>query len=256
MRIASWNVNSLRARMLHLQTWVESAAPDVVALQETKVQDHDFPAAELHALGYQCAFSGQKSYNGVAVMARAAPAVFASGIPKLDDYQARVLGVTVGDLRIVNLYVPNGSEVGSEKYEYKLRWLDALIEWLEALLEDNQPLLVVGDFNIAPTDDDVHDADAWRGRILCSEPERERLGKLHAVGLQDCFRDFNSADDEFSWWDYRAGSFRRNQGLRIDLILANAAGRERLSGCWIDREPRSWDKPSDHAPVIAEMDVS
>lgn len=256
MRIASWNLNSLRSRMTHLQTWAETADVDVIAVQETKVQDHDFPAAEIAALGYHCVFKGQKSYNGVALFAKEEPNLFASAIPGLDDHQARVLAADVGDMSVVNLYVPNGSEVGSEKYEYKLRWLDALISWLEQLLSERRNLVVVGDFNIAPEDRDVHDADAWRGRILCSDPERERLNALMTLGFVDCFRAENSATDEFSWWDYRGGNFRRNLGLRIDLVLAARDLAPALRQCWIDREPRSWDKPSDHAPVIADFAVN
>ena len=159
-------------------------------------------------------------------------------------------------MSVVNLYVPNGSEVGSEKYEYKLRWLDALISWLEQLLSERRNLVVVGDFNIAPEDRDVHDADAWRGRILCSDPERERLNALMTLGFVDCFRAENSGTDEFSWWDYRGGNFRRNLGLRIDLVLAARDLAPALRQCWIDRAPRSWDKPSDHAPVVADFAVS
>lgn len=251
--VASWNVNSIRARLAHLLEWLALCAPDVLGVQETKVQDHEFPLAELAALGYHCVYSGQKSYNGVAVLARRPVTPFATAIPGFADDQKRVLAVECGDLVLVNLYVPNGFAVGSDKYAYKLAWLDALADWLATLLQRHANLVVVGDFNIAPEDRDVHDPEAWRGKILCSDAERARLARLTALGLVDVFRHFEQPPASFSWWDYRAAGFRRNLGLRIDLILASANLCARSETCTIDVTPRRWDKPSDHAPVIARF---
>ena len=249
--IATWNVNSIRARLAHLSTWLGEAAPDVVAIQETKVQDADFPKDELAALGYHVLFSGQKSYNGVALLSKRPATLVATDIPGFDDPQRRVLAARVDDCLVVDLYVPNGSEVGSEKYTYKLAWLDALTAWVATLMASEPRIVLLGDFNIAPDDRDVHDPEAWRGKILCSEAERERLRALTALGLVDVFRSFEQAPQSFSWWDYRGGGFRRNEGLRIDLILASAALGTDCAGCAIDLAPRRWEKPSDHAPVIA-----
>ena len=251
--IATWNVNSIRARIAHLTTWLGEAAPDVVGIQETKVQDPDFPMAELEALGYHTLYSGQKSYNGVALLSKEPATLIATELPGFEDPQRRVLAAKVAGITLLNLYVPNGSEVGSEKYAYKLAWLDALADWVTTLAASGEPLMLVGDFNIAPDDRDVHDPDAWRGKILCSEPERERLQRLLSVGLTDVFRQFEQAPASFSWWDYRGGGFRRNEGLRIDLILANAALTQRCASCAIDLTPRRWEKPSDHAPVVAHL---
>lgn len=251
--IATWNVNSIRARFEHLGQWLNQVRPDVVALQETKVQDHDFPAAAIKALGYHTVFVGQKSYNGVAVLARDAPEVLATALPGFLDPQQRVLAVALPDLVLVNLYVPNGWSVGSDKYAYKLAWLDALAEWLAELNRQHARLTVVGDFNIAPDDRDVHDPEAWRGKIPCSDAERLRLRRLFDLGFRDVFRQFEQPAGIFSWWDYRAGGFRRNEGLRIDLILANAALAAGVETCSIDLTPRRWSKPSDHAPVLARL---
>jgi len=251
--VASWNVNSIRARLGHLTQWLGEAAPDLVGLQETKVQDHEFPAAELAALGYHCAIAGQKTYNGVAVLSRTPVEVIATAIPGFADDQKRVLAVRREGLVFVDLYVPNGASVGSDKYAYKLAWLDALGDWLGALVATHEEVLVVGDFNIAPEDRDVHDPEAWRDQVLCSEPERARLARLLGLGLVDVFRRFEQPPASFSWWDYRAGGFRRNLGLRIDLILASAALAARVETCTIDLVPRRWDKPSDHAPVLARI---
>ena len=251
--IATWNVNSIRARIEHLTTWLKDAAPDVVGIQETKVQDPDFPVAELAALGYQTLFSGQKSYNGVAVLSKAPATLIATELPGFADPQRRVLAAKIGDITLLNLYVPNGSAVGSEKYSYKLAWLDALGDWVASLTASGEPLMLVGDFNIAPDDRDVHDPAAWRDKILCSDDERQRLQRLVSLGLQDVFRQFEQAPQTYSWWDYRAGGFRRNEGLRIDLILANAALAERCEACAVDITPRRWEKPSDHAPVVARL---
>jgi exodeoxyribonuclease-3 len=255
MQIATWNVNSLRVRLPQLLEWLAANQPDIVALQETKVLDEAFPAAEIAAAGYQVVCNGQKTYNGVAILARNPLSESVLEIPSFDDQQRRVLAVCCGRVRVVNLYVPNGQSVGSDKYEYKLRWLKALRVWLRAELAQYPRLLVLGDFNIAPEDRDVHDPAAWSGSVLVSEPERAALGELLQIGLSDVFRQFDQPPQTFSWWDYRAGSFRRNNGLRIDLILASSLLAPRCNGCRIDKLARSGERASDHAPVIASFDI-
>lgn len=253
MKIATWNVNSLRVRLPHLLQWLAANQPDIVALQETKVVDEQFPQAELSAVGYHAVFAGQKTYNGVAILSKSPATEVISDIPTLDDPQRRILAATIQGIRVVNLYVVNGSEVGSEKYAYKLDWLTKVTAWLQIQAATYPQLVVLGDFNIAPTDADVHNPKTWQGKILCSEPERDALSRIQALGVADCFRLFEQTDKSFSWWDYRGGGFRRNQGLRIDLILASAALAERCERCVIDKEPRTWEQPSDHTPVIAEF---
>lgn len=255
LKIASWNVNSLNVRLPHVLAWTDVARPDVLALQETKLPDDRFPAGELAAAGYHSAFSGQKTYNGVAILSRQEPTDTRSDIPGLEDPQRRILAATVGDVRIVNLYVVNGSEVGSEKFEYKLHWLDRVTRWLAAEAEQHERLVVLGDFNIAPDDRDVHDPDAWREKILCSTPEREALGRILELGLQDTFRLFEQEDRIFSWWDYRMNAFRRKMGLRIDLVLASEAMSKRCVASYVDIEPRRQERPSDHAPAVAEFEL-
>jgi exodeoxyribonuclease III len=255
MQIATWNVNSLRVRLEQLLAWLQANDPQVVALQETKVTDELFPGAAFEAAGYQTVFNGERSYNGVAILARSPLSETALEIPRFDDSQRRVLAASCGPLRIVNLYVPNGQEVGSPKYEYKLNWLRALREWLREELERYPRLVVLGDFNIAPEDRDVHDPTAWIGSVHVSEPERAALRGLMQLGLSDVFRRFEQPPQSFSWWDYRAGSFRRNHGLRIDLLLASAKLAERCTACRIDRGPRSLQRASDHAPVLASFDI-
>jgi exodeoxyribonuclease III len=255
MQIATWNVNSLRVRLAQLLEWLAANSPEIVALQETKVTDGDFPVAQLEAAGYRALFNGQKSYNGVAILARAPLREPALAIPDFEDPQRRVLAASCDELRIVNLYVPNGQEVASEKYEYKLRWLRALQAWLRAELLRYPRLVVLGDFNVAPEDRDVHDPVAWIGSVLVSEPEREALRGLMQLGLDDVFRRFEQPPQSYSWWDYRAGSFRRNNGLRIDLVLASTALAERCTACTIDRGPRSLERASDHAPVLASFEI-
>ena len=255
MQIVTWNVNSLRVRLPQLLEWLAANQPDIVALQETKVPDAEFPAAPIAAAGYQVAFNGQKTYNGVAVLAREPLSESVLEIPSFDDQQRRVLAVSCGGLRVVNLYVPNGQSVGSEKYDYKLRWLAALRAWLSAELAQYPQLVVLGDFNIAPEDRDVHDPAAWSGSVLVSEPERTALAELMQIGLSDVFRRFDQPPQSFSWWDYRAGSFRRNNGLRIDLILASTPLAPRCTGSRIDRLARGGERASDHAPVIAAFDI-
>ena len=253
MKIASWNVNSLKVRMPHLGMWLDSAKPDVVGLQETKSEDLVFPRAALEALGYRVVFHGQKTYNGVALLAREEPQDVQRGLPGFDDPQARMIAATVGDIRVVNFYVVNGQAVGSEKFEYKLRWLDAARAYLAAELLRHPRLVVMGDFNITPEDRDVHDPEAWREQILCSTPERDALRTLFALGLHDSFRAFEEGAGHYSWWDYRQAAFRRNLGLRIDLVLVSEALRAHLTAAGIDREPRTLERPSDHAPVWIEL---
>ncbi len=257
MKVATWNVNSLRVRLEQVVEWTGSASPDIVGLQETKLPDEAFPEEALKEAGYHSVFSGQKTYNGVALLARSdtfsPPEDIVTDLPGLDDPQRRVMVATCGDVRVANLYVPNGKAVGSDKYEYKLGWLAALRDFLEAELEQHPKLVVMGDFNIAPDDRDVHDPVEWEGAILCSEPERNALGAITALGLTDAYRQFDQPEKSFSWWDYRAAGFRRNRGLRIDLVLVSEAMRETLTGCRIDVEPRTWERPSDHTPVVASF---
>jgi exodeoxyribonuclease-3 len=253
MLTATWNVNSLKVRLPHLLTWLDSVKPDVVGLQETKTVDEAFPVAELEAAGYHSAFAGQKTYNGVAILAREPITDVIIGIPGFEDGQKRVICATIGTLRFLNLYVPNGQSVESDKYLYKLDWLHALEGYCAGLIRGYPSFAVAGDFNIAPDDRDVHDPDSWRGQVLCSEPERDAFTRLTTLGLVDTYRLFNDGDGVYSWWDYRQGAFRRNRGLRIDHILASGQLAERCMGVSIDVEPRTWDRPSDHAPVVARF---
>jgi len=258
MRIATWNVNSLRVRLPQVLRWLADRQPDLLALQETKLEDKNFPVADFEAAGYQALYSGQKTYNGVAILSRLPdpPADLITALPDFEDHQRRVLAATYGDLRLVNLYVPNGSEPGSDKFAYKLDWLRALRRFLEHELQGWPRLVVVGDFNIAPEDRDVYDPVAWGGGVLASPPEREAFRQLLELGLHDAFRLFHDEAGRFSWWDYRAGAFRRNLGLRIDHILISDALRAVCTACDIDSEPRGWERPSDHAPVYADFDLS
>jgi exodeoxyribonuclease-3 len=245
-------------RLEHLRRWLGESVPDVVALQETKTEDAKFPADALAQLGYSSVFSGQKTYNGVAVLARQPVRDVVTGIPGLDDPQRRVLAATIGadgeePLRIVNLYVVNGQSVGSDKYAYKLDWLARLRDYLAAELQRHPRLIALGDFNIAPDDRDVHDPVLWQGQVLCSPPERAALASLTGLGLHDSFRLFADDPGHYSWWDYRQGAFRRNRGLRIDLILVSDALRARCRAAAIDLAPRSWERPSDHTPVTLEL---
>lgn len=255
MQIATWNVNSLRVRMPQLATWVGVSPVDVLALQEIKLQDEEFPLAEVEALGFKAAWSGQKTYNGVAMLARGEIVDVERGIPGYDDVQRRVLGATIAGVRVINVYVPNGQAVGSEKYAYKLQWFEALRTYVAAQLTRHPRLVILGDFNVAPEDRDVHDPAAWEGHVHVSPPEREALSKLAGLGLKDSFRLFDQPERSYSWWDYRAGAFRRNNGLRIDLILASESLAGACRSCHIEREPRSWERPSDHAPVVAHFDI-
>ena len=255
MKIATWNVNSMKVRLPHVLEWLSASDPDVLVLQEIKQLTEMFPGEALAEAGYRSLANGQKTYNGVAVVSKGEPRDPDLDLPGLDDPQRRVLATTIDNVRVINLYVPNGSEVGSEKYEYKLGWLRALRAYLAAQLEEFENLVVLGDFNIAPADEDVYDAEKWGDAILCSPAERAALEELLDLGLTDVFRKFDQPEKSFSWWDYRAAMFRRNAGLRIDLILTSAAMTSRCTSSYIDREPRTWERPSDHAPVIAEFEL-
>jgi exodeoxyribonuclease III len=253
MKLATWNVNSLKVRLGHLLDWLARNQPDVVCVQETKLEDAKFPRADLENAGYLCAYSGQKTYNGVAILARTPLEAVATGIPGFSDEQKRVLSATVAGARIVCAYVPNGQSLESDKYRYKLEWLAAFERWLGAELKAHPRLAVLGDYNIAPDDRDVHDPQLWQGQVLCSEPEREAFERLLGLGLKDSFRLFDQPERSFSWWDYRMNAFRRKMGLRIDHILLSETLAARCTGCMIDLEPRRLERPSDHAPVVAEI---
>lgn len=255
MKIATWNVNSLNVRLPHVIEWLNAANPDVLVLQEIKQVSDAFDAAAFRELGYDGVASGQKTYNGVAVISRSAPSDLVTDFPGFDDPQRRILAATIDGVRVVNLYIPNGSSVGSDKYEYKLGWLAALRDFLEMELNTHERLVVLGDFNIAPEDRDVYDPEKWGDSILCSPAERAALKALLDLGLSDVFRQFDQPENTFSWWDYRAAGFRRNAGLRIDLILASKSLARICAASYVDREPRTWERPSDHAPVIAEFSL-
>jgi exodeoxyribonuclease III len=251
MKLATWNVNSLKVRLPHLLEWLAANPVDVVCLQETKQQDADFPQDALRQAGYHSVFSGQKTYNGVAILSREPLADVQHGIPGMEDEQKRVIAATCGGVRVVCVYVPNGQSIDSDKYQYKLKWLAALRDWLQAELETHPRLAVLGDYNIAPDDRDVYDPQAWQGNVLVSEPERAAFRSLERLGLRDAFRLFEQPEKSYSWWDYRAMAFRRNMGLRIDHILVSQALQCRA--CSIDRAPRKLERPSDHTPVVAEV---
>jgi exodeoxyribonuclease-3 len=254
LKIASWNVNSLNVRLPHVLAWCSSAQPDILALQETKLPDERFPQEELLEAGYQSLFSGQKTYNGVAILSREPGTGMVTDIPGLDDPQRRILAASFGDLRVIDLYVVNGSEVGSEKFAYKMHWLEKVTEFIADEMQQHENVVVLGDFNIAPDDRDVHDPEGWHEKILCSTQEREALVKMMDLGLTDTFRIFEQPERTWSWWDYRMNAFRRKMGLRIDLVLASEALAARCSAAYIDREPRTQERPSDHTPAIAEFD--
>jgi exodeoxyribonuclease-3 len=256
LKIATWNVNSLRVRLPHVLDWLQKNKPDILALQEIKMTEAQFPIEAIQEVGYHAIFSGQKTYNGVALLSRLESSEVVTDLPLISDPQRRVLGATYDTVRILNLYVPNGEAVGSEKYQYKLNWLKHLHDYVHDSLKDYPRLIVLGDFNIAPDDRDVYDPDVWKGRILVSEPERSALTKLLDLGLDDTFRLFEQSEASFSWWDYRAGSFQRNFGVRIDLILASNALSQNCTACTIDVEPRRLERPSDHTPVVATFNFS
>ncbi len=254
--ISSWNVNSLGARLEHVLTWLKQSNCDVLALQETKTQDENFPFDAFIEEGYELIVSGQKSYNGVAFVSKKEGMDVHTEIPGLNDPQKRLLAATFGSLRLVNVYVPNGESLESEKFDYKLTWLKAFHEYIEEELKRYPKMVILGDFNIAPTEKDVHDATLWKDCILVSEQERTALKSLLDLGFTDSFRLFAQEEGSFSWWDYRAGSIRANRGLRIDLILTSLALKEQVLSSSIDRAPRAWERPSDHTPVTLKLCTS
>lgn len=253
MRIATWNVNSLKVRLPHVLQWLASHQPDALCLQETKLEDEFFPRAEIEATGYQVLCCGQKTYNGVAILSRTAGAEVLNELPGFDTPQKRLIAATVNGVRVVCVYVPNGEKVTSDKYQYKLAWLAALRTWLESELQRYPKLALLGDFNIAPEDRDVHDPQTWAGQVLFSDPEKAALQALFALGLEDGFRLFEQPERSYTWWDYRMNAFRRKMGLRIDHILMSPALAATCTACAIDIEPRKLERPSDHAPVFADF---
>ncbi|CDY78819.1 Exodeoxyribonuclease III [Caballeronia glathei] len=257
MKIATWNVNSLKVRQQHVIDWLELSHVDVLCLQELKLPDEKFPRADLEAAGFRSWFAGQKTYNGVGILVREGIAVdetsIVRNIPGFDDPQQRVIAATIDGVRIVSAYFPNGQAPGTEKFAYKMRWLDALREWLDTEMKTHPRLALLGDYNIAPEDRDVHDPKAWEGQNLVSPEERAHFVRLVELGLTDAFRKFEQPEKLFTWWDYRMLAFRRNAGLRIDHILLSADLAAQCTACEVDRVPRKWDQPSDHAPVIATI---
>ncbi len=252
LRIATWNVNSVRARLPRLVAWLSGRRPDVVCLQETKVVDDDFPFGELEAIGYRCTVHGQKTYNGVAILSRAPATDVTRGLPgDGPDAERRLLAATIGDVRVVSAYAPNGGEVGSEKYAFKLAWFRRLREFLDTACDPGAPLALCGDLNVAPEDRDVYDPELWRGQILCSEAERAAFRELLSWGAVDTLRLHRAEGGLFTWWDYRNGAFHRGWGLRIDHVLASPGLASRCNGIEIDRDARKGEKPSDHAPLVA-----
>lgn len=253
MKLATWNVNSLKVRLPHLLQWLAENPVDVLCLQETKLTDDKFPLAEINAAGYQVVFTGQKTYNGVAILSKHPIQDVVKNNPRFPDEQQRIIAATIEGMRIVCAYVPNGQMVDSDKYAYKMAWLAALREWLADELRTHEELAILGDYNIAPEDRDVHDPVAWAGMIHCSDRERAALAALVELGLCDSFRLFEQPEKSYSWWDYRQLAFRRNAGLRIDHILLSPGLARRCVGCAIDRVPRKWEQPSDHTPVVATL---
>jgi exodeoxyribonuclease-3 len=254
LKLATWNVNSLKVRLEQLLDWIRLDGPDLICLQETKLEDAKFPLEAIEAAGCQVVFSGQKTYNGVAIVSRAPGADVVRGIPGFNDEQKRVIAATFGEVRVVDAYVPNGQSVDSDKYRYKLDWLSAFTDWLAAELAQHPQMAVLGDFNIAPDARDVHDPQAWEGKVLFSEAERKAFGKLIDLGFADSFRLFDQPDKTFTWWDYRLNAFRRGMGLRIDHILLSPALAQRCRGVTVLKDKRALERPSDHAPVVAELD--
>jgi exodeoxyribonuclease-3 len=258
MRIATWNVNSLNIRLPHVLDWLARNPVDVLALQETKLTDDRFPKADFEAAGYAAHFIGQKTYNGVALLVKAGTDAVdvVADIPGFEDDQKRVISGSVHGVRVVCVYVPNGQSVGTDKYAYKLRWMAALKDWLAGVLATHPQLVVVGDFNVAPEDVDVHDPRAWEGQVLFSVPEREALKAIASIGLADAFRLFEQPPKSYSWWDYRMLGFQKGRGLRIDHILVSDAMKAVCTACSIDRDERKKKQPSDHAPVVATFDLA
>ena len=253
MKLATWNVNSLAVRLPQLLDWLAANPVDAVVLQETKLTDPKFPQAAIEAAGYAVQFHGQKTYNGVALLSRGAPLDVVKNIPGLDDEQARVIAGTVNGIRTIGAYFPNGQAPDSDKFVYKMRWLQALQDWVRNELAQHSQLVLMGDFNIAPDDRDVFDPIGWEGQIHCTPQERAHFKALIGLGLVDAFRLFEQPPKSWSWWDYRNLAFRKNQGLRIDIILVSEALRTKVQACAIDKLPRKNERPSDHAPVVLTL---
>lgn len=258
-RIASWNTNSITIRLSQVIEVMNLYQLDVLGIQETKTADANFPVQALHNAGFHVLFNGQKSYNGTAYVSRQPLHNARHQLPGMStDYQRRFLQAELnteqGDITLINCYVPNGKAIGDEKYDYKLQWLDALLNYLKQLSSQNKKVILMGDFNIAPDDRDVYDAEEWHDKILCSPAERQRLEAIKSLGFSDTFRLFNDQSEQFSWWDYRDGGFQKNRGHRIDLILGNEPVTPLCRSSIIEKAPRSWERPSDHTPVIAEFD--
>jgi exodeoxyribonuclease-3 len=253
VKLATWNVNSLAVRLPQVLGWLEQHPVDVLVLQETKLADDKFPHAEIEAAGYRVHWFGQKTYNGVALLSRSEASDIVCNIPGFDDPQARVIAATVDGVRVIGAYIPNGQAPDSDKFQYKMRWLEALRAWVATELAAHPQLVLMGDYNIAPEDRDVHDPVAWAGQILCTPEERAHFQGLLGQGLVDAFRLFEQAPRTWSWWDYRNLAFRKNQGLRIDHILVSPALRPQVTACIIDKLPRKNERPSDHAPVLVEL---
>ena len=254
MKVVSWNVNSLKVRLDHVLQWSKEHQPDVLAIQETKLTDENFPESAIKGAGFHVVYSGQPTYNGVAIISSSPATDVVTDIDGLDDPQRRILAATVDGVRIINLYVVNGSEPESEKYQYKMHWLTQVTIFISEQMDQYDHVVVLGDFNIAPDDRDVYDANYWQGKILCTDKERQKLDDILDLGFDDSFRLLHDGAGHYSWWDYRMAGFQRNLGLRIDMILVNEPMSEMLTSAYIDKQPRAWERPSDHTPVIAEFD--
>lgn len=255
MKIATWNVNSLNVRLPHVLDWITANKPDALCLQETKQENSKFPYEALKEAGYNAVHNGQKTYNGVAILSPHAIENVHLDIPNFADEQKRLVAATIKGVRIVCVYIPNGQAVGSDKYAYKLTWLEAFTAWLKTELTLHPKLALLGDYNIAPEDIDCHDPAAWQGQVLVSEPEREAFRKFVQLGLKDSFRLFEKSEGQYSWWDYRMAGFRRNLGMRIDHILISPALLNSAKTSYIDKAPRKLERPSDHTPVVLELDI-
>lgn len=253
MKIATWNVNSIKVRLPQVLNWLLTDQPDVLALQETKTLDENFPLAEIAAAGYQSIFSGQKSYNGVAILSRHPTQDILKDIPDLIDPQRRILVATINGIRVINLYVPNGESVDSEKYLYKLDWLQKVKAFIQQQQQKYKKIIILGDFNIAPEERDIHDPISWQDSVLFSEPERNLFKEILNLGFFDAFRLHTEEDKHYTWWDYRMGSFHRNQGARIDHILISEALKSNHKNCHIDKIPRKHVQPSDHTIIFSEL---
>lgn len=256
MKIATWNVNSLTVRLPQVLDWLQANPVDALCLQETKLTDDKFPHAELATAGYACHWFGQKTYNGVALLTREPALDIVKNIPGFEDEQARVIAGTLADVRVIGAYFPNGQAPDSEKFVYKMAWLQALQDWVRSELAQHPRLVLVGDYNIAPEDRDVYDPVAWAGQIHCTPQERSHFQQLLGLGLVDAFRLFEQAPKSWSWWDYRNLAFRKNQGLRIDHILVSQPLKAQVAACAIDKLPRKNERPSDHAPVVVELTLA